>query len=415
MKIDFEKIVSIDLKGNLLFSIAPDFNRRFMITSWNSGMRFYVYTEDGWLEEETDTGLMLVCDENIDLYNEPISLFLKQLPQELIELVKPYRYRQFSLLQLISQQPQLFDIFKHSSNLFWMLVVEAENRHWNKLTIGSILQQKREFIIEKLINIKCKKRVRFIQKLVFYKHIHCEFRMIKKALKADEIVTAFDHWKSIPIQAILVVIDFPYFLKTLILENEVNSAKSLMSHQIRFRKYKGIVDDIGLIADTMGNNLTDRYKAHIYDARALKRLHVNWITRFNHSNEFIQFLLSQVDENEMIQNEFNIQSLSSSDRNFPVEKLSFPLCPLGNATFIMQIKNNFELLLEGLTMKHCVGSCAQHALKGQSYYYKIISPQRATLELTYNQGKFNIKQFKLAHNQTPSALSYQAIHAWMTN
>ncbi len=40
MSADSNNMVSIDLKGNLLFTIAPDFTRQFMITSWNSSMRF---------------------------------------------------------------------------------------------------------------------------------------------------------------------------------------------------------------------------------------------------------------------------------------------------------------------------------------------------------------------------------------
>lgn len=60
MKVDLTDTISIDLKGNLLFSIAPDYQRQFMITSWNSGMLFYIKTDEGWQQEDIDTGLMLV-------------------------------------------------------------------------------------------------------------------------------------------------------------------------------------------------------------------------------------------------------------------------------------------------------------------------------------------------------------------
>lgn len=413
MKVGFNNMVSIDLKGNLLFSIAPDFTRQFMITSWNSGMRFYLKTDEGWLEEDIDTGLLLVSDENIGLKKEPISIFLKQMPSELIALAEPYRYRQFSLLQLIAQHPQLFDIFKHSPNLFWMLVVEAESRDWSKHELVEILQQKRELIIKKILDIKCKKRVRLVQKLIFYRYIRCEFELIKKALKMDKIVTAFEHWKSIPIQVIPVVIEFPYFLETHILENEVDVTKSLMSHQRKFWKYKEIIDDITRMAESMGTELTDRYKSHLHNEASLNHLHVNWIIRFNHSNEFIQYLLVQANENNINQVVIENQILSSRNQHLPVEKCLFPPCPLGDATSIVQIKNNFELLAEGLVMNHCVGSYTSDVLKENSYFYKVLSPERATLQIVANHGNFNIKQFKLRFNKKPSALSYQAVYEWL--
>ena len=415
MKVGFNNMVSIDLKGNLLFSIAPDFTRQFMITSWNSGMRFYLKTDEGWLEEDIDTGLLLVSDENIGMKKEPISVFLKQMPSELIALAKPYRYRQFSLLQLIAQHPQLFDIFKHSPNLFWMLVVEAENRAWSKQELVEILQQKRELIIKKIIDIKCKKRVRFVQKLIFYRYIRCEFELIKKALKTDKIVTAFEHWKSLPIQAIPVGTEFPYFLETHILENEIDVAKSIMSQQRKFWKYKAVIDDIARMAESMGTELTDRYKSHLHSEITLNRLHVNWIIRFNHSNEFIQYLLAQGNENNVNQAVIDNQIISSRDKNLHVEKLLFPLCPLGDSTSIVQIKNNFELFAEGLVMNHCVGSYTSDALKENSYFYKVLSPERATLQVVANHRNFNIKQFKLRFNKKPSALSYQAAYEWLEN
>ncbi|WP_299667801.1 hypothetical protein [uncultured Psychromonas sp.] len=100
---------------------------------------------------------MLISDESIGLEGEPISDYLKQLPDELIELAKPYRYRQFVILQLIAQEPKLLDIFKHSANLFWMLVAEAEDQHWTQQKLIDILHQKRESIVQAIVNIKCKK------------------------------------------------------------------------------------------------------------------------------------------------------------------------------------------------------------------------------------------------------------------
>jgi len=189
--------------------------------------------------------------------------------------------------------------------------------------------------------------------------------------------------------------------------------KSLMSHQRKFWKYTGVIDDIDRMPESMGTELTERYKSHLHNEATLNRLHANWIIRFNHSNEFIQYLLSQANENDIDQVIIEDQILASRNQHLPVEKCLFPLSPLGDSTSIVQIKNNFELLAEGLVMNHCVGSYTSDALKENSYFYKVLSPERATLQIVANHRNFNIKQFKLRFNKKPSALSYQAVYEWL--
>ena len=409
MKTDPTKSVSIDLKGNLLFSIAPDYQRHFMITSWNSGMLFYIKTDEGWQQEENDTGLMLISDENIEQENEPISAYLKQLPRELIELANPYRYRQFSLLQLIAQNPPLLDVFKHSSNLFWMLVVEAESRNWTTQQLVNILQQKRDAIIEKLIYEPCKKLVRFVNKIVLYKGRQSEFYLIKKCLADIEVTDAFSHWQAIPIQALAVAMRFPYFLNTKILEGEVEKTQTVRSQELKFFKFQQIVDDIARMARAMGRDLNCRYKDNISSEMALNRLHVKWITRFNHSNEFLQFLFNRAQQGEQNQPLVDYQTISKN-KLLPIEPIAFPNSPLGDFEEVIQIKNNFELIAEGLDMHHCVGSYVEDAQCGKSYFYKMLSPERATLEIQVNNEKVTLLQFQLARNKKPSQESYNALH-----
>ncbi|MGB5445162.1 MAG: PcfJ domain-containing protein [Psychromonas sp.] len=409
MKIDPTNTVSIDLKGNLLFSIAPDYQRQFMITSWNSGMHFYIKCDEGWQQEDIDTGLMLISDENINQENEPISLYLTQMPNELMELAKPFRYRQFSLLQLIAQYPLVLDVLKHSPNLVWLLVVEAETHAWSKKELVAILLQKREVIIEKLIYKPCKKLVRFVNKIELHKGIASEFDLIKKCLTSVEISDAFSHCQTIPIQALAVAARYPYFLKTKMLESEVDKTRTARSHELKFIKYQQTVDDIKRMASAMGHDLNDRYKENISSKMALNRLHVNWITRFNHCNEFVQFLIEHGQQNGMNQAIVDNQIISAC-KQLPRQQIAFPICPLGDFEGVIQIKNNFELLAEGLEMRHCVGSYVEDALRENSYFYKMLSPERATAQIHIVNEKIVVQQFKLAHNKTPSAAAYKHLH-----
>ena len=409
MSFDSSEMVSIDLKGNLLFTIAPDFTRQFMITSWNSGMRFFIKTLDGWEEEKIDTGLMLVCDENIGMQGEPISDFLKQLPNELIVLAKPYRYRQFVILQLIAQELKLLDIFKHSTNLFWMLVVEAENQQWTQQALIDILHKKRESIVQAIVNIKCKKRVRFIQKLILNKYIGTEFDIVKKALISDEIINGFETWKAIPLVAIRVAMRFPYFINTPMLQHEIDFNKSWLSQQLKFTNFNNKVLDIERMTTTLARTLSDKYKNNLGSSADLDRIHTKWIIRFNRSNAFVQYLLARAEEDENQQ--LLLDRHVAARTGLPIKKILFPICPLGDCETFIQLKNNFELLVEGAEMRHCIGSYVNKALDADgSYFYKVLTPERGTAHIRYRDGDCSLVEFKLSNNKQPAPSSYQALY-----
>lgn len=53
-------------------------------------------------------------------------------------------------------------------------------------------------------------------------------------------------------------------------------------------------------------------------------------------------------------------------------------------------------------MHHCVGGYTHQAKSGQYYFYKILSPERGTIQISVKNNKVSIIQFKLACNKKPS-------------
>jgi len=125
-------------------------DRQFLITNWNYGIRFYLKNNESWKQEELDPGFVLISDEHLKQRNEPIADFLKLIPDDIIEQLKPFAYRQFTLLNFLSENPTVLDIFKHSANLVWLTMIMAEQKKWPKQAISELLHQKRENIIAKL-------------------------------------------------------------------------------------------------------------------------------------------------------------------------------------------------------------------------------------------------------------------------
>ena len=80
---------------------------------------------------------------------------------------------------------------------------------------------------------------------------------------------------------------------------------------------------------------------------------------------------------------------------------------------IVHIKNYNNLCAEGRVMEHCVASYEKDIIQGYSCIYKVLSPQRATLELVKENDTFLIKQLKLKSNTTPSNSTYNYIDKWL--
>ena len=92
---------------------------------------------------------------------------------------------------------------------------------------------------------------------------------------------------------------------------------------------------------------------------------------------------------------------------------SFPPPPLPGNADIEPISTMMELLEEGADMQHCVGSYEEKVLNGDCYIYRVLWPQRATLEISNTGGMFRICQLKLVHNGEPAPETWMKVQQWL--
>ena len=65
-------------------------------------------------------------------------------------------------------------------------------------------------------------------------------------------------------------------------------------------------------------------------------------------------------------------------------------------------------------MRHCVISYAQKMAAGKCSIYKILSPERATLEIDTRGDTPKIEQIKLYRNGRPASRTLEAVEKWFT-
>jgi len=377
------QITSLDQQEHLMIDFQP-LNTQCMISNWDQGIHFYIKENDKWQLEELDPGFVLISDEYATQKTGATYHFMSQIPNKLQKAIKHFTQNQFSLLRLLSLYPSLRDIFEHSPNLVWMVVIEASNLKWDFDDIIQLLQQKREKIISEIIQSNSSSTVSFINKVQLFQGDKYEYRLIKECSKNSDIVRLFFHWKVIPTHALVLLRKYPSLLKTGLLPNLIDIELTLYRQQSIFYPTSIFLEDIGRMANLLNIKLTKHYYKNLKTVSNVIKAHDRLVDKVNNSKVVL-----------------------NTNTTF------FPICPLGDTDNIIQIKNRFELGLEGRNMHHCISSYDHILTEGNSYIYKIITSERGTLHIIKRNNTYDIEQFKLACNKKPSDESFLYVRQWL--
>jgi hypothetical protein len=93
---------------------------------------------------------------------------------------------------------------------------------------------------------------------------------------------------------------------------------------------------------------------------------------------------------------------------------SFPAPPIPGNRNIVPILSLAELQLEGLKQKHCVGVYESGVRAGLKYIYKMLKPERGTIELLRDNRKspWRVGQIRLKCNQMPKDATILQVNQW---
>jgi len=91
---------------------------------------------------------------------------------------------------------------------------------------------------------------------------------------------------------------------------------------------------------------------------------------------------------------------------------AFPAPPLKGTSAIIPITTVEDLAQERAEMQHCCLSYVDRIREGRCYLYRVLAPERGTLEIDRRGPRLQISQFKLARNQAPSVAAVLAVRRW---
>lgn len=103
-----------------------------------------------------------------------------------------------------------------------------------------------------------------------------------------------------------------------------------------------------------------------------------------------------------------------TNQDIKIKDVDYPVPPIVGTEHIIPLTHSRELIREGKKQHHCVAMYHRLILKGTCYIYKVIKPERATLEIRITpNGKYHIAQLKLDKNEEPSMDTKEAVLQWL--
>ncbi|MEI9953805.1 MAG: hypothetical protein WDO74_33715 [Pseudomonadota bacterium] len=93
--------------------------------------------------------------------------------------------------------------------------------------------------------------------------------------------------------------------------------------------------------------------------------------------------------------------------------VSFGRPPVPGTPDIEPIRTTAELAAEGELMDHCCASHVWSVQRGETYFYRVFRPQRATLEVAISKKHVWLYELKLRRNDEPSEETYEFVRQWL--
>ena len=91
----------------------------------------------------------------------------------------------------------------------------------------------------------------------------------------------------------------------------------------------------------------------------------------------------------------------------------FPAVPLPGINEIQPIDSAAALVEEARAMDHCVLSYAWRVAEGDTYLYRVMNPERATLLIGYRGTAWRMEELAGVRNQPVSSATEDLVESWL--
>ena len=342
------------------------------ITSWKKGIAW-----TGTIEGKTTSHTHFLDDPEL-----PFSLihphpkthpWIKKIPKPLIEMLldyeKNYQVSLYPLLYLLNHYQSAVDLFTSNPLLMTLVIHCAKRYKWTEAYVAQLLLEKRVSILTACGLRGQKSALKTLNKLSLGAFSHQAYLVIQEILALPNS-HKLNHLHYIDIKLFCLLSQYP----------ELVSSRLLQSYQKDWsiKRFKMLYTDTLRMATQINRQTLTNCRT----LDELEKIHDRYIVRINQRKKIIN--------------------------------VNYPPPPIAGCAHIIPITNSNELFEEGVTQHHCVSSYHRAVFEGKSYIYKILSPERATLEVRLQKnGGYWVSQLTLSCNKEPSEETIRTVFQWM--
>ena len=377
------------LLRTIFYLLSPDFRGcNCKIFSWLKGLLTWCCIGIGWCREYGDTGDIIIKKDWSDLRAEAVSVFVDATPEKFQEIASSYQYGwQLPVLRMLKHYPDSYDFALNAPLLFGLMVeryggLEAAD----SCNFDLLIKKKRQYLLCWLGYEGSKSMLRFLRKINLDWYGEEDFVAIKKILDNPKLLKTLRHFPEIGRLHLTVAEKYPdlfqcKFFRRAILDHTIGLSNLFSVWRI----YRDIIQ-LGVILRKAGIHSTI---ARFRSVKQLNKLHDSW---------------SQ---------ELNRQKATAHHNKLLRKYGEFPKTPIPGNDDIVPITSLNELVAEGKKMKNCLASYGERIYKKQSFVYRVLKPQRASLEINLLNKPATINQLKLFRNREPNAQTREFVMNWL--
>lgn len=309
-----------------------------------------------------------------------------RIPEEIADLARLMPAIDFELAQACSVSDGARQLAMDTPLLFILLVDHARKEKMTEEAFVQLLALKRTAILETIGLPGSKSLARLVRRIKLSPLLPWELEDVIKALSKPEFLRLLRHYPDPQLNHLRFLLRHrqPHWPGMLYLVDEHSSGLD-------------IAWACRMIRDTFNMADSDeRVLAGVNSPQALQTLHDRLIKRFNRGNG----------------------EWAAAERAILAFKLTqehgdYPAPPLTPITGIEPVTSWLELLEEGATMHHCVGSYQIPVAEGEVFIYRMKEPERLTISLEARNNQWILGEVRGYYNANPSPGAIEIVGRWV--
>ena len=374
--------------GALTVDLRPRLDVRLRFGAWADGLPCDRWVGDAWREEPVDPGLdIFYLDPDTDRDDaHPIARYLASVPPDCRTHLRAYRDAHLTLLRLLRESAGR-ELAAAAPNLLWLIAGALGERGLPVTTYPALLAHRRADLLSWVLRRPASGRhARILERILpTRRDAHTRARVLR-LLARPAVLEIVGRSTAITSECLDAALALAQHVNLSAVAEGLRSHDPWSGHGV-----------VRLAADTralglaLGIRDAARVVARLRRPRDVQRIHQRWVDRANQRDV----------------------ASTLEDLAARAGTRTFPPAPIEGTEEVVHLGTIDALIAEGHDMHHCASAYAAACFEGSSILFKVLAPERATLELRRIDGRLAIAPLLGIRNQPVTAETVMTVRAWI--